>query len=113
MEFFKKSNYIRHMGRKNGCTSNNKTCEHCNKTFTRTTGLSEHIPICKVIKNNKQLIKNDLQLQISAINGKLSNLKKQLKFSLKNDTILHQQLNDEMDKLKIEKNNLIDEMNST
>ena len=57
MNFFKKSNYIRHMERKNGCTSNNKQCPHCDKTFTRSTGLTAHIPICKVIKNNKQLIK--------------------------------------------------------
>jgi hypothetical protein len=98
------------MGRKNGCTSNNKQCPHCDKEFTRSTGLTTHLPICKVIKTNKQQIKNDLQLQITAINGKLSNLKKQLKYSLKNDHILHQQLNDEMDGLKMEKNELIDEM---
>ena len=52
-------------------------------------------------------------MQITAINGKLSNLKKQMTYSLKNDTILHKQLNDEMDKLKIEKNELIDVLNST
>ena len=100
MEFFKKSNYERHINKKKSCVIDNKTCEHCDKTFTRSTGLTAHIPICKVIKTNKQQIKNDLQLQITAINGKLSNLKKQMNYSLKNDTILHQQLNDEMDELK-------------
>jgi len=111
MEFFKKSNYERHMNKKKSCVIDNKTCEHCDKTFTRSTGLTAHIPICKVIINNKKLIKDDLQMQITAINGKLSNLKKQMTYSLKNDHILHKQLNDEIDELKIEKNELIDEMN--
>jgi hypothetical protein len=68
--------------------------------------------VCSVIKTNKQQIKDDLQMQITAINGKLSNLKKQMTYSLKNDHILHKQLNDKIDELKIEKNELIDEMNS-
>ena len=46
MEFFKKSNYERHMNKKKSCVIDNKTCEHCDKTFTRSTGLTAHIPIC-------------------------------------------------------------------
>ena len=43
------------------CTQNNKNsniCKYCNKSFTRTTGLTKHINICKIKKNTERITIN-------------------------------------------------------
>ena len=43
------------------CTQNNKNsniCKYCNKFFTRTTGLTKHLNICKIKKNTERLAIN-------------------------------------------------------
>ena len=70
--FDKKSNYYTHMNKKKPCNpesidNSNKTCIHCAKIFSRTTGLTLHKSICPVIKQN---IKS-LNLEIAEINGQI------------------------------------------
>jgi len=43
------------------CIQNNKNsniCKYCNKSFTRTTGLTKHLNICKIKKNTERLAIN-------------------------------------------------------
>ena len=80
--FDKKSNYDTHMNKKKPCSNlevidnSNKTCVHCAKIFSRTTGLSLHRAICPVIKQN---IKS-LNLELAEINGQIDYYTRQLDF---------------------------------
>ena len=85
--FDKKSNYDTHMNKKKPCNSevidnSNKTCIHCAKIFSRTTGLSLHKSICPVIKQNVK----SLNLEIAEINGQIDYYTRQLDFYYNDDS---------------------------
>ena len=99
-EFDKKSNYDTHMNKKKPCNpelidNSNKTCIHCLKIFSRTTGLSLHRSICPVVKKN---IKS-LNLEIAEINGSIDYCKKQLDFYLRDESKARTKMIDEKDRL--------------
>ena len=67
------------------CTQNNKNsniCKYCNKSFTRTTGLTKHLNICK-IKKEKELLINNQNDKIIKMEQESEKMKKEIE-DLKN-----------------------------
>ena len=111
-EFDKKSNYDTHMNKKKPCNpefidNSNKTCIHCLKIFSRTTGLTLHKPICPVVKKN---IKS-LNSEIAQMNGSIDYCKKQLDFYLRDESKARTKMIDEKDQLIVQRKILVDTIN--
>ncbi len=104
--FDKKSNYDTHMNKKKPCNSN-KTCVHCAKIFSRTTGLTLHKSICPVIKQN---IKS-FRLEIAEINGQIDYYTRQLDFYYNDESKARTKMIGEKDQLIVQRKNLQDKIN--
>jgi len=111
-EFDKKSNYDTHMNKKKPCNpgfidNSNKTCGSCGRIFSRTTGLSLHIPICPVVKKN---IKS-LNLDIAKINGSIDHYTRQLDFYFNDESKARTKMINEKVQLIVQRKNLQDTIN--
>ena len=110
--FDKKSNYDTHMNKKKPCNpesidNSNKTCIHCAKIFSRTTGLSLHKSICPVIKQN---IKS-FRLEIAEINGQIDYYRRQLDFYYNDESKVRTKIINEKDQLIVQRKRLQDTIN--
>ena len=110
--FDKKSNYDTHMNKKKPCNlesidNTSKTCIHCAKLFSRTTGLSLHKSICPVIKQN---IKS-FRLEIAEINGQIDYYTRQLDFYYNDESKVRTKMINEKDQLIVQKKRLQDTIN--
>jgi len=110
--FDKKSNYDAHMNKKKPCNpefidNSNKTCIHCAKIFSRTTGLTLHKTICPVIKQN---IKS-FRLEIAEINGQIDYYTRQLDFYYNDDSKARTKMINEKDQLIVQRKILQDKIN--
>ena len=56
---------------------NNKICIHCNKIFTRKTGLTKHLKICKEKKKTEQIVLYENN-KITEMEEKITELEKQI-----------------------------------
>ena len=85
----------------------NKTCIHCAKIFSRTTGLSLHKSICPVIKQN---IKS-FRLEIAEINGQIDYYTRQLDFYYNDESKVRTKMFNEKNQLIVQKKRLQDTIN--
>ena len=110
-EFDKKSNYDTHMNKKKPCNpefiDSNKTCVHCGKLFSRTTGLTLHKSICQVMKKRLK----SLNLEIAEINGQIDYYKKQLDFYFNDESKARTKMINEKDQLIVQRKILVDTIN--
>jgi hypothetical protein len=106
--FDKKSNYDTHMNKKKPCKpdfidNTNKTCVHCAKIFSTTTGLSLHKSICPVIKQNVK----SLNLEIAQIDY----YTRQLDFYFNDESKARTKMINEKDQLIVQRKILQDKIN--
>ena len=87
--------------------NSNKTCVHCAKIFSRTTGLSLHKSICPVIKQN---IKS-LNLEIAEVNGQIDYYTRQLDFYYNDESKERNKMINEKIQLIVQRKNLQDTIN--
>jgi uncharacterized C2H2 Zn-finger protein len=114
-EFYKKSNYITHVNKKIPCDIDNKTCQHCDKSFTRTTGLTQHLNVCEVIVGKRKVIEDQIkksQLECFTVCGEIDFIKNKLFFLSSGDNKLIKQLESDKQFLIVQKNKLNDFINS-
>lgn len=89
--FNKKSNYNKHMKRKNPCSLPQFKCEFCSKNFTYKGNLSRHIN--NVCREKRERDKNiEMEQQINRIEQKVEEQMKEMKEEIKNLETQNKQL---------------------
>jgi transcription elongation factor Elf1 len=84
-----------------------KTCIHCAKIFSRTTGLTLHKSVCPVVKNRLK----SLNLEIAEVNGHIDYYTRQLDFYYTDESKTRTKMINEKDQLIVQRKNLQDTIN--
>jgi hypothetical protein len=71
--FEKKSNYLKHINKKNPCDQRGSKCEYCEKEFSRRAYMKKHTEKCKLKNQDKITNKNETNSTNKNINGPVVN----------------------------------------